>query len=1268
MANHSDPVEKAKANLHIARVKKNHNQRLTSLKRAHVSNIQRIKGQAESYRMMTSNAGQRKPKVFSTARAMSQEQSAQPKFTGQNLDKIRITTVKGQYDAPLKWKGLNTVTTKKFQKPDPSNMTKALTTAAGSPDLYKHQKQVGYVKSTKDLELGEASPLVAAMRRGMARVSPSYKMASKELKDRVKKDPKTAKVFHAAMVAKKYRNMDAKTLDSVTEQGKGLYYNINKKRKEGRAMRKKGSPGAPKPSDFDRAKTTAKEETMKTFSELNKYTLAGYQQKAVGDVAMRAMDQGSGIKGKSTDANRKKLQKRMGGIAKAARKLSGGGYTGGVGPESPTGKMHNEANHLANIDSPEEVSKRKVPPSIQRAMNANKGKSKSTITKGIYKRLAKDRGVEYPRRKTNEENINEISKRTLGSYVDKAAGNLMKRAHATGMRDGYGRDPIGSVAVAKRDKEVRDVVNRRAGIKGAARRLSKEEVDQVDELNVRTLRSYKDKAMDDYEDKVDPRKGGKLTSPEAKKRMQGINRASDKIQTAKIMQRQRMGVSELNVRTLRSYKDKAAGDLEDRVRAGHTTPTDKTKKRMQGLQRADDKIQTAKIMQRQRMGVSELKTSTLKSYLGKVKDKHSDMLNPHVDDYEPHKVDQERNSGLVYKGDEIARAKAKLAKRGVNELKTPTLKRYIDKAEDSQVDAGMDKKMNTSKYRNRDLMISKAKGRISMNRQLGRAEESVQEKTTENQMKETIEQVYARQVAKQLLNMDEDMHDVDDSLPKDAKKKVMNGKDKYKGLDKANGDDDKDAVANEEVDEGVLGAVGGGIVGGMAGGPVGAALGAYAGHKMQQQKNKIKKLQKPKNEEVKVTQVPENEKHTAKMKKAAKMYKSIPASQRATGSAGKRGGDSGFKPTKMGEQNDLVELSRKTLGNYMQKAADMSMAVKKKRMDQAAADPRRSATKREDQRHTGMAKASKRLDKMERDSMKEGVDEETLDELSPKTLGSYAKKAGDDVKKRTDDLMSKDLDQVGGLRTALQKTKKVLKRKQGINRATMKQEEVDQLLDVTDIENLIVEDGHADVASARRKAALMVEDALQILMKLREMEPTDSMPSWWMNKMAVSSSMIDSARNYIVVPSMDQQPEIPEEVRLTDQEAEELAEGAIGATLGGIGGAALTGGPIGAGVGAVVGHKVEKGVRSVGRRIKQGYQAFKQKPKMEATDHKAAAKMIAKKAVSNAVKDLTSEASMMIITPMLKRKKVQQDVAAAGGLPTQSATSESVLQKYLKRD
>ena len=47
--------------------------------------------------------------------------------------------------------------------------------------------------------------------------------------------------------------------DELKEKPKGLYYYINKKRKEGRPMRKKGEKGAPKASDFKRAAQTAKE-------------------------------------------------------------------------------------------------------------------------------------------------------------------------------------------------------------------------------------------------------------------------------------------------------------------------------------------------------------------------------------------------------------------------------------------------------------------------------------------------------------------------------------------------------------------------------------------------------------------------------------------------------------------------------------------------------------------------------------------------------------------------------------------------------------------------------------------------------------------------------------------------------------------------------------------------------------------------------------------------------------------------------------------------
>ena len=54
------------------------------------------------------------------------------------------------------------------------------------------------------------------------------------------------------------RNGVAWVLLVATKKKKGLYANIHAKRKRGGKMRKKGAKGAPKASDFKRAKQTAR--------------------------------------------------------------------------------------------------------------------------------------------------------------------------------------------------------------------------------------------------------------------------------------------------------------------------------------------------------------------------------------------------------------------------------------------------------------------------------------------------------------------------------------------------------------------------------------------------------------------------------------------------------------------------------------------------------------------------------------------------------------------------------------------------------------------------------------------------------------------------------------------------------------------------------------------------------------------------------------------------------------------------------------------------
>ena len=63
----------------------------------------------------------------------------------------------------------------------------------------------------------------------------------------------------------------------------------------------------------------------------------------------------------------------------------------------------------------------------------------------------------------------------------------------------------------------------------------------------------------------------------------------------------------------------------------------------------------------------------------------------------------------------------------------------------------------------------------------------------------------------------------------------------------------------------------------------------------------------------------------------------------------------------------------------------------------------------------------------------------------------------------------------------------------------------------------INEDGHEDVPSAVRAMKTIIEDAGQMLQALQQMD--GSLPTWWTNKMAVSQSMMNKMRDYLLVQS-----------------------------------------------------------------------------------------------------------------------------------------------------
>jgi hypothetical protein len=84
------------------------------------------------------------------------------------------------------------------------------------------------------------------------------------------------------------------------------------------------------------------------------------------------------------------------------------------------------------------------------------------------------------------------------------------------------------------------------------------------------------------------------------------------------------------------------------------------------------------------------------------------------------------------------------------------------------------------------------------------------------------------------------------------------------------------------------------------------------------------------------------------------------------------------------------------------------------------------------------------------------------------------------------------------------------------------------------------EDGHTDVASAIRSCKTTIEDAGQMLSKLQGMNPEGDLPSWWMKKIAVASDSMNKLRDYLLVPSTNEQKEEPKAEPKEDKSAGEI--------------------------------------------------------------------------------------------------------------------------------
>jgi hypothetical protein len=119
------------------------------------------------------------------------------------------------------------------------------------------------------------------------------------------------------------------------------------------------------------------------------------------------------------------------------------------------------------------------------------------------------------------EQIDEISKKTLGSYVKKASSDMANNAYALGARD-----PL------KKPGSWDKAFKRKSGIEKATDKLVAKEEVELDEVSQKTLWSYHAKAGADLQKKREKLDKGTLTMKDLKKgqnRVKGLNRAANKM-------------------------------------------------------------------------------------------------------------------------------------------------------------------------------------------------------------------------------------------------------------------------------------------------------------------------------------------------------------------------------------------------------------------------------------------------------------------------------------------------------------------------------------------------------------------------------------------------------------------------------------------------------------------------------------------------------------------------------------------------------------------
>lgn len=264
-----------------------------------------------------------------------------------------------------------------------------------------------------------------------------------------------------------------------------------------------------------------------------------------------------------------------------------------------------------------------------------------------------------------EEDLLELSKKTLGSYIASASSDKSHHAHRIGVVNGIAK----TTGTSEDDREERDHHNdkhkkRDRGIQNAVKKLTKEETEEeLLELSKKTLKSYKNKAIKDKEDHEYNRDSSsnpavkKHFNDQVQKRSAGLKNAKKRLgNISKFEETEVETIDEVSRETLVNYKRKANKEIQD-----PKTGNNKRHNRAVGYDRAEHKLNNGKHEETEVEApqLDELSSKVLGSYVRKASNQvyHAATMGRGGEQKDMVKVANKRLDGVQKAADRIQNKK-----------------------------------------------------------------------------------------------------------------------------------------------------------------------------------------------------------------------------------------------------------------------------------------------------------------------------------------------------------------------------------------------------------------------------------------------------------------------------------------------------------------------------------------------------------------------------------------------------------------------------------